>query len=197
MGTFSPIRAACVMVSITALMTALLGRVVYLQTVGRQQTLDRAERQQHTKEPLLARRGAIFDSTGMLMAGTVQTKTLFVDPKFMQDQFQKEGHNLVEMDEAVSKLAKIIDKKPFWLSQLLGDRAESRFVKIAEHLDEGTVAEIEKLDLPGVGMMPSNERYYPMGALAAHLLGGMQKDGIGLEGLEMKFEKQLAGKDGF
>lgn len=197
MRTFSTTRAAVVMVTIALLMSTLMGRVLFLQTYGRQQTLDRAERQQHTKEALPARRGGIFDSTGMLMAGTVQTRDLFVDPKFMADQFQKEGHSLVEMDEAVGKLAKAIDKDPFQLSQLLGDRAESHYVKIAEKLDESTVAGIEKLDLPGVGTMPTNLRYYPMGSLAAHLLGGVRSDGVGLEGLELKFEKQLAGKDGF
>src|SRR5689334_21315374 len=119
MGTFSPSRATFVMLGITVLLTALIGRVVFLQTYGRQQTLDRAERQQHTKETISARRGGIFDSTGMLMAGTVQTRTLFVDPKFMQDQFQKEGHSLAEMDECVAKLAKIVDKEPFELSKLL------------------------------------------------------------------------------
>ena len=35
-----------------------------------------------------------------------------------------------------------------------------------------------------------------MGSLAAHLLGGTGKDGRGLEGLELKFEKELAGKNG-
>src|SRR5687768_5301973 len=194
---FSKARAALVFLGIALLLTALLGRVVYLQTYGRQQTVDKAERQQHTKEALLARRGAIFDSTGMLMAGTVQTRTLFVDPKFMQDQFQKEGRSLNDMDEAVARLAGLVDKSAFEISQLLGDRAESRFVKIAENLDEDLCVAIEKLDLPGVGTLPTNVRYYPMGALGAHLLGGMQKDGVGLEGLELKFEKQLAGKDGF
>ena len=194
---FSKARAAAVFLGIAFLMTALLGRVAYLQTYGRQQTVDKAERQQHTKEKLLARRGAIFDSTGMLMAGTVQTRTLFIDPKFMQDQFQKEGRSLVDMDEAVAKLAGLVDKDAFEISQLLGDRAQSRFVKIAENLDEDLCVAIEKLDLPGVGTLPTNVRYYPMGALGAHLLGGMQKDGVGLEGLELKFEKQLAGKDGF
>src|SRR3954449_9311848 len=137
MSTFSTTRAACVMSTIAALLCALIGRVLFLQTFGRQQTLDRAERQQHTKEILPARRGGIFDSTGMLMAGTVQTRDLFVDPKFMQDQFQKEGRSLVQMDEAVAKLASLIDKDAFEMSQLLGDRAESRFVKVAEHLDGG------------------------------------------------------------
>jgi cell division protein FtsI (penicillin-binding protein 3) len=197
MRTFSPIRAGVVFVTVALLLVTLLGRVAYLQTYGRQNTIERADRQQHTKEALPARRGGIWDSTGMLMAGTIQTRTLFIDPKFMQDCFQKEGHSLLEMDEGIAQLANILDKKPFELSQLLGDRAESRFVKIAEHLDEGTCAQIEKLDLPGVGTMPTNVRYYPMAAIGSHLLGGMQKDGIGLEGLELRFEKELAGKDGF
>src|SRR5215213_740787 len=114
---FSTLRAAWVMIAIAVLMVALIGRVAFLQTYGRERTVEKAERQQHTKESLPARRGAIFDSTGMLMAGTVQTKTLFVDPKFMQDQFQKEGHSLVEMDESVAKLARLIDQAPFQLSQ--------------------------------------------------------------------------------
>ena len=197
MSTFSPSRAVAVMIGIAVLMTMLVGRVVYLQTYGRQQTLERAERQQHTKELLPQRRGAIFDSTGMLMAGTVQTKALFIDPKFMQDQFQTEGHSLVEMDEQVAKLAKMLELSPAAISQLISDSGDKRFVKVAENLDPETVAAVEKLDLPGVGMMPMNVRYYPMGSLGAHLLGSIQKDGVGLEGLELKFNKQLAGKDGF
>src|SRR5688572_11235689 len=126
MPMFSKVRAAVVMSVIITCLLALMGRVLYLQTVLRQVTLERADRQQHRTEVLLSRRGSIYDSTGMLMAGTVQTKTLFLDPKFMQDCYQSEGRSLVEMDEAVAKLAAAIDKEPFELSQLLGDRADSR-----------------------------------------------------------------------
>ncbi len=197
MLTFSTTRAAIVMLFIAFMMAALVGRVSYLQTYGRERTIERADRQQHLKETLPARRGGIFDSTGMLMAGTVQTKTLFVDPKFMQMCFQSDGKTLNDMDEAIVKLAKLIDKDPFELSTVLGDRAESRFVKVIDNLDEAAVAAIEKLDLPGVGFTPTNVRYYPMGSIAAHVLGGTGKDGSGLEGLELKYQKQLAGKDGF
>ncbi len=196
MPTFSKARAALVMMVITTCFCALMGRVVYLQTVGRQMTLERAERQQHQKETIISRRGSIYDVTGMLMAGTIQTQALFLDPKFMQDCYQMEGRSLADMDEAVGKLANLVDKKPFELSQLLGDKSESRFVKIADHLDESTVAEIEKLKIFGVGFVPQHERYYPMGSIGAHVMGGTGKDGAGLEGLEKKFEKQLAGKNG-
>src|SRR5438067_4899007 len=120
MPHFCKARAAMVMAVIVTCFGALIGRVVYLQTVGRQFTLERAERQQHQKETIVSRRGCIYDSTGMLMAGTIQTRTLFLDPKFMQDCYQSEGHSLIEMDDAIAKLGKIIDKDSFELSRLLG-----------------------------------------------------------------------------
>jgi cell division protein FtsI (penicillin-binding protein 3) len=197
MLTFSAIRAAVVMLSIGCGLVILTGRVAYLQTYGRERTVQKADRQQHQSEALRARRGCIFDSTGMLMAGTIQQRALFIDPKFMQECFQADGRSLVEMDEAIAKLAEIIDRDAFELSQLLGDRYRSRFVKIAENLDEGTSNAIRELDLPGVGMFPMNVRYYPMGSIAAHVLGGTGKEGNGLEGVELRFEKLLAGHDGF
>src|SRR5258705_13751085 len=40
-------------------------------------------------------------------------------------------------------------------------------------------------------------RYYPMGSTASHVLGTVGAEGKGLEGLELKFEQNLAGKNGF
>jgi cell division protein FtsI (penicillin-binding protein 3) len=194
---FSPIRAAIVFGLIGMLLLLLSGRVAYLQTYGRAQNLRKAERQQHQLETLYARRGSIFDTNGMLLAGTVQTMSLFVDPKFMQEEFQADGRSLVDMDKAVEKLANLIDRDPFEISKMLGDRYESRFIRIEDNLDEATCTAIEKMKLPGVGLIPANVRYYPMGSILAHAMGGTGADGSGLEGLELKFEKLLAGRDGF
>ena len=197
MAEFSPFRAFSILALISALLVALVGRVAYLQTIGRTATIRQADRQQHQTVTLQARRGSILDANGILMAGTVQTQTLYVDPKFMQDQFQQDGHSLVEMDDAVAKLAKLIGQNPYEIGKVLGDRATSRYVKIAENLDDAAVNAIMKLNLPGVGVTPVDVRYYPMGSLAAHLLGGTSSDGRGLDGLELQFDKELAGHDGF
>ncbi|HEV2296294.1 MAG TPA: penicillin-binding protein 2 [Tepidisphaeraceae bacterium] len=197
MPSFAPIRAAFVLICIGTGMVALIGRVSYLQTYGRTQTIAKADRQQHQNETLRARRGCVFDATGMLMAGTIQQKALFIDPKFMAECFQEDGRTLSDMDTAINTLANILDMDSFELAQMLGERAESRFIKIAENIDDGTAEQIMKLDLPGVGMTPMNVRYYPMGSIAAHVLGGTGKEGTGLEGVELKFEKLLAGKNGF
>src|SRR4029079_14196873 len=110
---FSPFRAAMVMVGIGCGLVGLTGRVAYLQTYGREQTIRWGERQQHQNETLFARRGSIFDTTGLLMAGTVQTQCLFIDPKFMQDQFQADGRSLVDMDKAIDKLAPMLTTERF------------------------------------------------------------------------------------
>jgi cell division protein FtsI/penicillin-binding protein 2 len=201
MPTFSPRRAAAIMVVMCLALAGMIGRVAYLQTYGRERTINSADRQQHVMEKLISRRGSIYDSNGCLMAGTIQTQTVYVDPKFLQDCYQADGKSLVAMDEDIRKLAKLIDKDPFALSQMLSDKYNTRYLKVAENLDEQAVEEILKLNIPGLGVQPQNQRYYPMGAIAAHLLGGVGKDDLGqaekgLEGLELKFNKELAGKDG-
>lgn len=202
-STFSSARAGGMLLLIFAAFAALVGRVAYLQTYGRERTIRQAEREHHQSEVWYARRGGIFDAKGQLLACTVQANTLFVDPHFMFEAYQqpeekkKKKLTLVTMDEDVARLARAIDRTPFELSQLISDHADSHYLVLAENVDEHLAAMIEKMNIPGVGFIPANQRYYPMGSVAAHLLGGTGADGEGLEGLELKFNKVLSGIDGF
>lgn len=192
----SSTRASILFGFLVAVFMVLLGRVGYLQSWGAQKNIARAERQQYQKEPLYARRGSIFDRNGMLMAGTVQSQSVFLDPKFMRQQFQAEGLDPdAAMTDALKKLCALVDRDWKDIHATLSDRPEARFIRLADNLDERTMQEIEKLDLPGVGFTPFNVRYYPMGSIAAHVLGGVNADG-GLEGVELKYNSLLAGRDG-
>lgn len=184
------------LVIVGAGIAAMAGRVAYLQTYGRQATIDKADRQHHRTDILPARRGSIFDRNGALMACSIQNQGLFVDPKFMYECYQKDGKTVAEMDEKVRELAQVLDRSPAELARFIGDRSEARYLKLAESLDEPTISAVQDLDIPGVGFFPVNQRIYPMGGLAAHVLGGVGKDGKGLEGIELAFEQTLAGRDG-
>src|ERR1043165_2583960 len=111
MPPFSPRRPVFIMIVLCAALSGMMGRVAYLQTYGRERTINSAERQQHLTDKLISRRGCIYDANGCLMAGTIQTQTLYVDPKFLQECYQADGKSLVQMDEDVAKLAKLIDKE--------------------------------------------------------------------------------------
>ncbi len=195
-SSFSPLRAAVLFGCIAVGLLGLVARVAYLQTYGRQQQVLRADRQHHQGEVLPARRGSIFDANGALIAGSVQDCGVYVDPHFMHEQYQ-EQNRFNEMDKDIARLANLLEREPMALSKLISDESQQRFLRISEAVDERTAQAVKALKLPGVGLMPMNRRVYPMGSLAAHIIGGVQPDQIGLDGLEMKYDKLLAGKDGY
>ena len=50
--------------------------------------------------------------------------------------------------------------------------------------------EIFHLGLPGVGFFPENKRVYPNGPIGAHVIGFVDKDNIGIAGMEKYLDNQ-------
>ena len=57
------------------------------------------------------------------------------------------------------------------LGLIRGDKATSRYVKVADHLDDTTCAEIRKLDLPGVGLVSAGMFGIVWGLIRGNELG--------------------------
>ena len=51
-------------------------------------------------------------------------------------------------------------------------------------------AEIFHLGLPGVGFLPENRRVYPNGPIGAHVIGFVDKDNVGIAGMEKYLDEQ-------
>ncbi|MGF1633294.1 MAG: peptidoglycan D,D-transpeptidase FtsI family protein [Phycisphaerae bacterium] len=196
MAPFSTRRAFVVFLLLALALAALAGRVLWLQTAGRDEILAYADRQQHSRVSLQARRGSIFDRNGLLLAGTVQRRDVFVDPAFLFGQYRARGQSLLQLDADVERLAETLDLDPGQLMQDLSDRIHGRYLVIARDVSDEAVAAVTDLNLPGVGTAVATSRYYPMGALAAHVLGGTGANGQGLEGLELALNETLSGTDG-
>lgn len=197
MHQFSLWRAAIVMGLVALLLAGMTVRVAYLQAFAPPKAVIWAERQQYETRPLQARRGNIYDRNGVLMAGTVQTMAVYIDPHFMYEQYQKAPRNLNQMDQDLAKLAKLLDVKADELIAAMGERYDCRYAKIIKNQGERTAQEVLKLQIPGVGLDPMFVRCYPMGSVASHILGSCGGDGDGIEGAELRFQKELAGRTGF
>ncbi len=197
MHQFSLWRAAIVMGLVALLLGSMTVRVAYLQAFAPPKAVIWAERQQFETRPLQARRGNIYDRNGVLMAGTVQTMSVYIDPHFMYEQYQKAPRNLNQMDQDLAKLAKLIDVKPDELIAALGERYDCRYAKVIKNQGEKTTQEVLKLKIPGVALEPMFVRFYPMASVGAHILGSCGGEGDGLEGVELKFQSELAGRAGY
>jgi len=68
------------------------------------------------------------------------------------------------------------------------------FCWIARRITPEEAARVAELDVDGLFLVKEPKRFYPNGELAAHVLGVVGLDAVGLEGLELHYNKYIQGK---
>lgn len=166
--------------------SAMAARLVMLQVVQAPAYAKLASSQRQTVIEYPARRGAIFDREGEPLAISVDLQTICVDPSMVEDA-----------RTAAAQLAPILGMEPVEIEgKLLGTFPGDRFEYLARQVDKKVAKKVEKLQLPGIFMQSEPKRYYPGGRLASHVLGFVDIDGKGLEGIEAAYEEILKGVAG-
>jgi cell division protein FtsI (penicillin-binding protein 3) len=166
------------------LLTIAAVRALWLGTVQAGALRERALSQQTEDLVVPARRGTITDRHGLELAVSEDAVTVFANPFLIEDPV-----------EVAAKLSPLIDRPPEELIELLADR-DKGFVYLARKLDSSRAAELEELEIEGIGTVVEPKRRYPQGELAAQLLGAVGTDNYGLYGLEQAREETLHGQDG-
>ena len=161
-------------------------RLICIQCFRSEHLTNIADRQhQHgfTLEPV---RGTIFDRRLRPLAVNIPVQSLYANPRRM---------NLQDKQQALQALPQLLPIS----KDLLQDRLKRRkyFVWLERKLEEDKVQQIKQLDISGLGFVKESKRYYPNHHLAAHVIGFAGTDNQGLEGLELQFDSDLKGKDGW
>ena len=122
---------------------------------------------------LTVSRPDIVDRNGRLLATDVEVYSLFADPA-----------RVIDRDEAVETLAKVLpDLNTAEVLRALADTSK-RFVWVKRQLPPKLAQVVHDLGLPGFQFRKELRRAYPMGALAGHILGGVNINNRGVAGLE-------------
>ena len=141
-----------------------------------EEKIDQVDLQQST-EPVL-QRGDIVDRNGTLLATSLMTSSVFVNPKEIKDK-----------EEAASKLASAfgMDSKKL-LARFQGGKS---FLWIKRNLTPKEESMANSLGIPGLYFLPEEKRVYPYGNLLSHAIGYVGIDNKGLAGLEKQFDTRL------
>ncbi len=159
---------------------------------------------------LPAIRGEILDGKGRLLAGDRPSYNVYITPAFVS-----------QVEETVIKLEGVLNLSPVEVAELedllMHSRGAARYQQILLDVDitreQVALLAADKLELPGVEVLPAPGRHYPYGELTAHLTGYLARinnreletlqsqgysrnDKIGKWGLEKKYESSLRGRDG-
>lgn len=163
-----------------------LFRLYDLQVVRHEHYAQRADRQQQRVVVLDPPRGTIYDARGRELAVSLEVESVAVDPSRVADP----DAVLVALSEALSLGAAEREA----LSDALGSDRE--FAWVERKVDPAVAAAIRAHDLDGVILLPESKRYYPLGSLAAQVLGYVGTDREGLAGLEFLYDDVVAGEVG-
>jgi cell division protein FtsI (penicillin-binding protein 3) len=114
----------------------------------------------------------IVDRNGVLLASDIAIPSLYADPR-----------QIIDADEAVELLTGAIPemRAPDIMQKLSQKRA---FVWLKRQITPRQKDMVHRLGIPGVGFRNETRRVYPMGRLAAHVLGYVDVDSKGLAGIE-------------
>ena len=125
-------------------------------------------------------RAMIVDRTGQPLAMSRPTRSVFADPAAIGDAA-----------EAVRRLKTVLPRLDETRAvKRLSDRSK-RFVYLERQITPDEEARINNLGIPSVDFRPTQQRHYPMGRVAAHVVGGVDIDEGGQAGVELAFDKEI------
>ena len=159
------------------------GRAFQLQVLQGER-LKRLGERQHLKEWIvLPKRGSLFDRAGEPLALSLEAQSVYARPRRIQD------HAAVS-----ASVAKILNVKGAEIQQKLD--ADKPFVWIKRQIGAAEAEKIQELKVDGLGMSIEPNRFYPQGQLAGHILGFVNRDSVGIEGLELQYNDYIRGASG-
>jgi cell division protein FtsI (penicillin-binding protein 3) len=166
---------------------AIEARLIYLQVISHSDLVARAQRQQMRTVPSPAKRGEISDRHGRLLAYSVDADTVYAVPHEIEDKAKTAAALCGALADCHAK------DRAALVERLSGDRA---FTYVKRRVTPLEARHVAALNLEGVGFMKENRRFYPNKELAAHVLGYVGTDNVGLGGLEAAYDKVVRGREG-
>ncbi len=161
----------------------LAGRAAWVQVVHSDFYQAQGDKRFVHSEDVPALRGRILDRHGALLAASVPAIDVVANPQvFAADAGQRRA------------LARLLGMSPADLDRRLA--SPSRFVYLRRGLEPALRERIVALGLDGVQVEAALRRSWPAGESAAQVVGFTDVEQIGLEGIELAFDRTLRGRDG-
>jgi cell division protein FtsI (penicillin-binding protein 3) len=177
-------RLAAVCAGFIFIFAVLWIRCVYLQVLCGSKFSKLAHAQHKVSRQLIPKRGSIYDSEGRVLAMSVIAPSVFANPR----QVSSKGEMSVQ-------LASLLDKNRNFVSQRLSK--DKGFVWMARQVDPAMREKLSPFRKKGISFVEEAKRQYPQGRIAGHILGYVDIDHRGLEGMELSYNGILQGSPGW
>ncbi|MDR3087063.1 MAG: penicillin-binding protein 2 [Azoarcus sp.] len=182
--SLSPWRPRLVLFVLLLGMTALLCRSLYLQSVHHEFLQAKGESRYARVLEVPATRGRIADRNGKLLALSTPVKSIWAIPSDASQLTPEQSR----------QLAQLLQMNVTDLNARIA--AGRDFVFLKRQVAPELAGKVTALGLPGIHQQDAYRRFYPSGEVMAHMLGFTSVEDRGQEGIELAYERLLAGQAG-
>jgi len=180
------IAIVCVLAGIA--FTCFSGRLVDLQYGRHEEFSQLAARKNSIRQIIPCRRGDILDRNGEVLATDIPTRTVFAD-----------GSHITDPQALAELAAPYLDCDPAELAERL--KTERKYLVLARGVAEekaiGLYHAMDRSNLRGIYFEQTSKRIYPNGSMLSHVIGFLDHEAKGVQGVEMTMEPYLRGENGF
>jgi cell division protein FtsI (penicillin-binding protein 3) len=180
-----PGRRLLVRILLVAITGGLLWRAVDLQHTDKDFLIGQGDARHLRVVAISAHRGKILDRNGEPLAISTPVDSVWADPG-----------ELATAKNRWKELRRLLGLDLKQLERVIAERRQRDFVYLKRHVAPHLAARVQQAGVPGVYLQREYRRYYPLGEVAAHVVGFTNVDDIGQEGMELAFDERLRGVAG-
>jgi len=156
-----------------------------VQILDHEHYVSLAEIQQQQRVDLIAQRGDILDRNGNALVTSANYPSFVTYPKWIPEESK---------NKIADGLSKIFNKPKFEYTQKLSD--ERKYVVLEKGVPRIFAQRVRDLNLNYIAEVPYPHRVYNYNALGSQLLGYVNKEYEGKDGIELFFDSLLRGENG-
>lgn len=144
-----------------------------------------------------AKRGRILDRNGNELAVSANVYRIDLDMNTLRSTMEEKK---ISQDKVASDLAGALSMEKSEVSKILKKTLPGGLpiasATLKRRVEKDAADKVSALNLNGVLISADTKRYYPNSNFLAQVLGHTNSDGVGLTGVELYYNKELAGTPG-
>ncbi len=160
---------------------AVVVKAFRLQVIEHSFWVSRANACLNSKFTVRAYRGTIYDRQGRVLSYSVSQRSLYAF-----------GSQIANPAKTAALLSPILEEPAPSIEKKL--TSSSHFVWIKRQLTDQQAIDVDKLKIPGLNLTDEYKRFYPYRQVGGQILGFVNIDGVGIEGIEKSFDDVLRRK---
>ena len=179
-------RVLLILIFVVLIFGALVFRLVNLQVINSDELSYFAKRQQTNTQTVKADRGFIYDRNDVLLVYNRNDYSFYVDLRMLPAS---------EKDKLAKVFSRVMGKSKRHYSNLL--KAKGKTICLEKKVSFEKSLDLFEYKNPAFFYVEDPVSVFQYGSLASHILGYVDDDYKGVNGISKSFDDVLRGKDGF